>query len=98
AWPAGARLAEFVTAGRHGEMDWIAQTQGRREHPRALWREARSAIVLGMNYGPDHDPLAILQARDRGAISVYAQGDDCHQLIKGRLKTLAQKLQSKAGG
>jgi epoxyqueuosine reductase len=98
AWPAGARLAEFVDDGRHGEMAWMPETLERRAHPQALWREARSAIVLGVNYGPDHDPLAVLGQRDRGAISVYAQGDDYHQLIKGRLKTLAQKLQSKAGG
>jgi epoxyqueuosine reductase len=97
-WPAGARLAEYVDAGRHGEMAWMEETQGRRSHPRAMWPGARSAIVLGTNYGPGHDPLAILGEPTKGAISVYAQGDDYHQLIKGRLKTLAQKLQSKLGG
>ena len=97
-WPAGARLAEYVDAGRHGEMGWMAETADRRAHPRAMWPGARSAIVLGTNYGPDHDPLAVLGEPTKGAISVYAQGDDYHQLIKGRLKTLAQKLQSKLGG
>jgi epoxyqueuosine reductase len=97
-WPAGARLAEYVGAGRHGEMGWIAETQGRRSHPQAMWPGARSAIVLGVNYGPSQDPLAVLAQKDRAAISVYAQGDDYHPLIKGRLKTLAQKLQSKGGG
>src|SRR4051812_45955829 len=81
-WPASARLAEFVEAGRHGEMGWMAETRERRRHPQAMWGEARSAIVLGMNYGPDHDPLAVLGERDRAAISVYAQGDDYHALIK----------------
>src|SRR4051812_47842434 len=74
AWPAAGRLAEFVEAGRHGEMGWMADTAERRKHPRAMWGEARSAIVLGVNYGPDHDPLAVLAHRDRAAISVYAQG------------------------
>jgi len=97
-WPAGARLVEYVRAGRHGEMAWMADTAERRAHPRAMWPGARSAIVLGTNYGPDQDPLAVLGERTKGAISVYAQGDDYHQLIKGRLKTLAQKLQSKLGG
>jgi epoxyqueuosine reductase len=97
-WPAGARLAEYVDAGRHGEMAWMAETQDRRSHPQAMWPGARSAIVLGTNYGPDHDPLAALSDPTKGAISVYAQGDDYHQLVKGRLKTLAQKLQSKLGG
>src|SRR5580704_2826098 len=67
-WPASARLAEFVAAGRHGSMDWIERTAGRRAHPRSMWGDARSAIVLGLNYGPDRDPLAVLQATSRGAI------------------------------
>ncbi|HEX2816578.1 MAG TPA: tRNA epoxyqueuosine(34) reductase QueG [Phenylobacterium sp.] len=98
AWPASAHLAEFIDAGRHGELGWIADTAERRAHPRAMWAEARSAIVLGMNYGPDHDPLAVLGEPTRGAISVYAQGDDYHELIKGRLKALARWLQVRFGG
>ena len=89
AWPASGRLEQFVAQGRHGSMDWIATTLERRSHPRAMWPDARAAVVLGISYGPDHDPLEALKARDRGAISVYAQGDDYHELIKGRLKTLA---------
>ena len=97
-WPASARLAEFVAAGRHGTMDWIERTAERRAHPRAMWADARSAIVLGLNYGPDHDPLEALKQRSRGAISVYAQGDDYHDLIKRRLKQLASALQARLGG
>jgi epoxyqueuosine reductase len=89
-WPAAARLEEFVALGRHGEMGWMDAQ--RRSHPRAMWPDARSAIVLGVNYGPEVDPLAALERRDRGAISVYAQGDDYHELIKARLKTLARWL------
>jgi epoxyqueuosine reductase len=98
AWPATARFAEFIDAGRHGEMAWLAETAGRRAHPRAMWADARSAIVLGINYGPDHDPLAVLAERTKGAISVYAQGDDYHELIKSRLKALARWLQARFGG
>jgi epoxyqueuosine reductase len=97
-WPAGAKLAEFIAAGRHGEMGWLAETETRRAHPRAMWGEARSAIVLGMNYGPDHDPLKVLAEPTRAAISIYAQGDDYHELIKGKLKTLARWLQGRFGG
>ncbi|HEY5007228.1 MAG TPA: tRNA epoxyqueuosine(34) reductase QueG [Caulobacteraceae bacterium] len=95
-WPAAARLKEFVALERHGEMGWMATTAQRRSHPRAMWSDARSAIVLGVNYGPDVDPLAALERRDRGAISVYAQGDDYHELIKARLKTLAGWLAADA--
>jgi epoxyqueuosine reductase len=98
AWPAAARLAEFVDAGRHGEMGWLADTAERRRHPRAMWTEARSAIVLGVNYGPDADPLLALADSSRGVISAYAQGDDYHELIKGRLKQLAGWLQPRFGG
>ncbi|HZZ86944.1 MAG TPA: tRNA epoxyqueuosine(34) reductase QueG [Caulobacteraceae bacterium] len=97
-WPASARLAEFIAAGRHGTMDWIEHTAARRSHPQAMWAEARSAIVLGLNYGPDRDPLEALKATTRGAISVYAQGDDYHELIKGRLKQLAGWIRGRFGG
>ena len=98
AWPAGARLEAFVAEGRHGEMGWISETVERRVHPRAMWADARSAIVLGVNYGPDHDPMAVLAQPTRAAISVYAQGDDYHELIKGRLKALGRWLQGRFGG
>jgi len=73
-------------------------TWERRGAPRALWPDVRSIIMLGMNYGPDRDPLAVLTTKDRAAISVYAQGDDYHDLIKKRLKELARWLTARAGG
>lgn len=97
-WPAAGRLEAFVEAGRHGEMGWMAETMERRRHARAMWSDARSAIMLGVNYGPDSDPLEILRHPDRAAISVYAQGDDYHDLIKSRLKALARWLIARFGG
>jgi epoxyqueuosine reductase len=91
-WPASARLAEFVAAERHGSMAWMADTAERRSHPQAMWPAARSAIVLGVSYGPDVDPREALLDRSRGAISVYAQGDDYHEVIKKRLKRLGRWL------
>jgi epoxyqueuosine reductase len=78
-------------------MDWLARKPERRMDPRMLWAGVRSVIMLGVNYGPDDDPLAILKQRTRGAISVYAQGDDYHDLIKKRLKTLARWLVTTTG-
>jgi epoxyqueuosine reductase len=83
---------EFIASGAHGDMDWLAAQPERRIDPRGLWRDVRSVIMLGVNYGPDQDPLAILQQRTRAAISVYAQGDDYHDLVKKRLKALARWL------
>lgn len=89
---AGQHFLEFIASGGHGDMDWLAAQPERRVDPRGLWEDVHSVIMLGVNYGPDQDPLAILQQRTRAAISVYAQGDDYHDLIKKRLKTLARWL------
>ena len=89
---AGQHFREFIATGAHGDMDWLAAQPERRVDPRGLWQDVRSVIMLGVNYGPDHDPLAILEQRTRAAISVYAQGDDYHDLIKKRLKALARWL------
>jgi epoxyqueuosine reductase len=95
---ARSRLEAFLAEGGHGDMAWMETSAERRGDPRALWPQVRSVIALGLNYGPAHDPLAILQRRERGAISVYAQGDDYHELIKPRLKQLARWLVAEAGG
>jgi epoxyqueuosine reductase len=95
---AAARLREFLATGAHGDMDWMAHNADRRGDPRGLWAEVRSVVMLGINYGPDGDPLAILKQRRRGAVSVYAQGDDYHDVIKPRLKSLGRWLIEKAGG
>jgi epoxyqueuosine reductase len=95
---AAKHFHEFLDAGAHGEMDWLAGHPERRANPRVLWPGVRSVIMLGVNYGPDENPLAVLEQRTRGAISVYAQGDDYHDLIKKRLKVLARWLVSTSGG
>jgi epoxyqueuosine reductase len=99
---AAERLRQFLAEGAHGDMNWMATTAARRGDPQALWPQARSVVMLGLNYGPDRDPdgdpLAILRRRDRGAISIYAQADDYHDIIKPRLKALARWLTARAGG
>jgi epoxyqueuosine reductase len=97
---AAERLRHFLAEGAHGDMDWMETTAARRGAPRALWPQVRSVIMLGLNYGhgAGSDPLAILKRRERGAISVYAQADDYHDVIKPRLKALAAWLIAQAGG
>ena len=92
---AAARLAQFIEAGYHGEMVWLDETKARRISPDAMWDEARSAIVLGVNYGPDHNPLDNLAATASGNISVYARGRDYHEVIKGQLKQFAGQIAAK---
>lgn len=82
-------LDEFIAAGHHGTMSWLEDTQARRSHPQNLWTEAKTAIVLGMNYGPETDPMATLSEPKKATISVYARHKDYHEVIKGRLKEVA---------
>lgn len=89
---AASRLQEFVDKDRHGQMAWMQERMHWRGNPQALWPEARSVITLAESYGPDHDPLTILDHADRGAISVYAQFKDYHDLVKKRLKRLGRWL------
>lgn len=86
------RLDAWLAEGAHGEMDWMAETFARRADPRALMPAAKSLVMLALNYGPETDPRAALARKDRGAISVYAQNRDYHDVIKGKLKELAAHL------
>jgi epoxyqueuosine reductase len=92
---AGARFEAFLAEGMHGDMGWLEAKADRRRHPNALWPEARSVVMLGMNYGPEGDPLPRLAMRERGVISVYAQGRDYHDVVKSRLKALGQFVAGK---
>ena len=95
---AAGRLAGFVAAGWHGQMGWMADRMAWRGDPAALWPAARSVVMLAESYAPETDPLAALAARDRGAVSVYAQGKDYHDLVKRRLKRVGRWLLDQAGG
>ncbi|TCP60340.1 epoxyqueuosine reductase [Rhodovulum bhavnagarense] len=93
---APARLAEFVAQGRQGQMAWMAERMGWRGNPAALWPEARAIISFAEPYTPAHDPLAVLDRPDRGAISVYAQNRDYHDVLKKRLKRVGRWLLEQA--
>ena len=95
---AAPRLDQWLAEGAHGDMGWMAETAARRGAPSALWPQMRAVLMLGLNYGPDEDPRAALAASAHGAISVYARGDDYHELIKGKLKRIASRFVAKAGG
>ena len=81
-------LRDYLAKHHHGTMAWLSETEERRNHPQNLWAEAKSAIVLGLNYGPDTDPLVTLDYPEKATISVYARNRDYHDIIKGRLKEL----------
>jgi epoxyqueuosine reductase len=93
-----ARLAAFLDAGHHGQMGWMAERLEWRGSAAALWPAARSVVMLAEMYTPEADPMVVLEQRDRGAVSVYAQGRDYHDLVKRRLKRLGRWLLDAAGG
>ena len=89
---AAGRLRAFLAAGRHGQMAWMEAREAWRGSAAALWPEARSVVMLAEVYTPEGDPMAGLAQRDRGVVSVYAQGRDYHDLVKRRLKRLGRWL------
>ena len=90
-------LSAFLDDAVEGDMAWLRTTAAKRMQPQDMWPAARSAIVLGMNYGPDHNPMDNLAARSSGNISVYARGRDYHAVVKGKLKQLASQFTAKTG-
>ncbi|MCG8446312.1 MAG: tRNA epoxyqueuosine(34) reductase QueG [Hyphomicrobiales bacterium] len=94
---APSRLRAFLENGRHGTMDWLAAREDRRGDPQALWPDVKSIVMVGHNYGPDHDPLESLQQKDRGVISIYALGADYHDVMKKTLKRVGRRFAEETG-
>ncbi len=92
------RLPQWLAAQHHGSMDWMAERAAQRSDPKALWSEVRSVIMLGMNAGPEADPLALLARREHAAIATYAQRRDYHEVVKGKLKELGGFISARSGG
>ncbi|MGO4674259.1 tRNA epoxyqueuosine(34) reductase QueG [Bosea sp. 2YAB26] len=91
------RLSAWLAAGHHGDMDWLTERRDERADPRRLWSEVRSVVMLGVSYAGEGDPLAILGQPDKAAISLYARRRDYHDVIKGRLKSVAGLLAARGG-
>ncbi len=94
---AQAYLNSYLENGYHGDMNWMQENSDRRADPRKLWPEVNSIIVLGMNYGPEKNPLDDLDKKNNGLISVYARGKDYHNIIKKKLKIIAGWLHNTTG-
>jgi epoxyqueuosine reductase len=86
------RLSDYISSGYHGDMGWMETTQERRQSPRGLWPDVKSIIAVGMNYGPDEDPLLLQGHPDRAVVSAYARGRDYHDVLKKQLRQLARSI------
>ena len=90
---------DWVAQGYAGEMEYLTRNLHRRLDPRELLPDARSIIVVGMNYyadaeeGPGTPPLD----PDRAIFARYARGDDYHDVMTARLRELLGFLQAQAG-
>ena len=87
------KIKEFIDNNYHGEMYWMKDKIEIRSDPKNIWNEAKSAIVLGINYGPESNPLNDLKKVKRGYISIYSRRKDYHKIIKSKLKALARYVQ-----
>ena len=92
------RLSEFISNGYHGDMGWLAERTKQRSQPTDLWPRAQSVIVVGLNYGPNDDPLEVISKPERGSISVYARGRDYHDVVKKKLRSLARFITDELSG
>jgi len=81
-------LQNFIAQGLHGEMDWMPAKADRRGDPKVLWPDAKSVVVLGLNYGPEEEATDL--PPDRANISVYARHRDYHDVLKKKLKALGR--------
>ncbi len=90
-------FAEFLINNWHGDMLWMEEKKQRRESPTHLWPEAKSVIMLAMNYGPEKNPLPELKKTKNGVISCYAKGKDYHDIVKKKLKNLARWFVAETG-
>ncbi len=88
-------LNDFLKSNYHGEMDWLKKNKTRRESPKNIWNDVKTIISLGVNYGPDEDPLKLIKEKELGNISVYARGEDYHKIIKKNLKIFGSWLTNK---
>jgi len=93
-----ARYADFITSGQHGTMDWMEARLDQRSDPQTLWPEARSVVVVGLNYGPEDNPLDRLSQPERANFSVYAENRDYHDILKKRLNRLGRWIAEQTGG
>ncbi|MFL2813544.1 MAG: tRNA epoxyqueuosine(34) reductase QueG [Candidatus Puniceispirillales bacterium] len=89
------RFKKFLKDKFDADMNWLAEKKEVRLSPKKMWPNAKTAIVLGFNYGPKSNPLEDLNIKKSGLIAAYARRKDYHTVLKGRLKQIASQLASK---
>src|SRR5258706_5459136 len=93
------RLAAWLAAGRHGEMDYMARHGTRRARPAELVPGTIRVISARLDYLPEsaRDPAAVLRNSRKAYVSRYALGRDYHRVLRGRLQALADRMTAAVG-
>jgi len=85
---AEVRLREWLARGFHGEMKWMERDPAQRADPRRLFPDARSVVVVALNYFTPHQHQNRPGQVGTGKISRYAWGDDYHDIVGDKLRAL----------
>ena len=80
-----AHLREWLARGYHGEMKWMERDPAQRADPRQLFAQARSVVVVALNYYTPHQHSV---GEATGKVSRYAWGDDYHDVVGEKLRVL----------
>jgi len=92
-------LEHWLAAGRHGSMGYMARNFEARLDPAVLVPGTARVITARMDYLPaGQDPLMVLQQGQLGYVSRYALGRDYHKVVRRRLRDLAARIETAAGG
>ena len=95
---AEAQLQDWLDAGYHGKMEYMARHGTKRSRPEELVPETIRVIMGRMNYlPPDANINRTLRNKDKAYISRYATGSDYHKLIRRRMAKLAERIEQEAG-
>jgi len=81
----GERLKEWLAQNYHGAMQWMEREPEKRADPNLLFPEAKSIIVVALNYFTPHEHE---ESNETGKVSRYAWGDDYHDVLKEKLREL----------
>ncbi len=94
-----SRLMEWLDAGRHGEMDYMARHAALRARPAALVPGTASVINARINYWPcdARDAQEVLADGTLAYVSRYATGRDYHKVLRGGLARLAARIEEAIG-
>ena len=94
-----AHLLNWLDAGRHGEMDYMARHGLKRSRPAELQAGTLRVISARMDYDPPQarDSWEVLEDANLGYISRYALGRDYHKVLRTRLQKLAERIAGEIG-